>query len=141
MIRVVVISALLGGLAQCEDASDTAEAEEGASPSGMTAELQDVRYEPEGAHVNVVKLVRLRYVLPQIGGPNPVAFETIEPDFKYLCETDGLAHRAKSAPNAEEIVISIASAPVAFGEIAPEIVQYFDAFEVRENACIWGGLQ
>ncbi len=140
MIRAATISLVLGTLSQCEDAPDEVAGAADAAPSGLVAELHDVRYEPDGAHIDVVQLVRLRYVLPQIAGEDAVAFEAIEPDFQYLCDTDGLNHLAKSAPNAEEIIISIASAPTVFGESAPEVVQYFDVFSVRENSCIWGGL-
>lgn len=139
MIRVALISALLGGLSFCEDKAEVS-GETSAAPSGLAADLHEVRLEPVGVPTLSVTAVRLRYVLPAIGGASAVEFERIEPDFQYLCETDGLKHRAKSAPNAEQIVISIASAQTAFGEIAPDVVQYFDAFDVREDTCIWGGL-
>ena len=136
MIRAGTIS-LVALLAQCED---TPEADTDGPPSGLSYELQEAIFEPQGVHLNAVRVVRLRYVLPELGGDTPLGFETIEPDFQYLCDSAGLANLRKSAPNASEIVISIASKPVDFGATAPDITQFIDAFQVKNGACIWGGL-
>lgn len=132
-MRGVLIS-LLAVLSQCEE-DDVAAT--GGMPSGMNHELQDVIYEPQGAHINVVQVVRLRYVQPEIADRG---FEAVEADFQYLCDTDGLKYRAKSAPNAAQIIVSISSEPIEFGATAPEVVQFIDAFSVENGACVWGGL-
>ena len=108
-------------------------------PSGLVVAPPDVRLEPMGVPTHSVRTVRLRYVSEQLG-EKAFSFDQIEGDFAHLCETDGLMTRARSAPKAEQIIISISSEPLVFGEISPEIIQYFDAFDVVSEACIWAGL-
>ncbi len=138
MIRALGITFLVL-LTQCDDSGNAAGGE-GELPSGLTHELQDVVFEPQGAHMGAVRVVRVRFVQPALVGEDAISFEKLEPDFQHLCDTEGLAQKEKSAPNAQEIIISIASAPVAFGETAPDVVQYIDAFTVENGACIWAGL-
>ena len=108
-------------------------------PSGLVVAQQEMRLEPVGAPTHAVNTVRLRYVSAQLAAAE-FGFEQIEGDFTHLCTSFGLKARELSAPNAEEIIISIASQPTAFGETAPNVVQYFDAFKVEGDACIWEGL-
>lgn len=108
-------------------------------PSGLVVSLQETRLEPVGAPTHVVRTVRLRYVSPQLE-EDAFAFDRIEGDFAELCASFGLKTRARSAPQAEQVIISIASQPTAFGESAPKVVQYFDAFRVESDTCIWEGL-
>lgn len=108
-------------------------------PSGLFVTQPDVRLEPTGAPTHAVRTVRLRYVSEQLG-QKAFSFDQIEDDFAHLCETDGLMTRARSAPKAVQIIISISSAPLVFGEISPDIIQYFDAFDVVSGSCIWAGL-
>ncbi len=108
-------------------------------PSGLVVARQEIRLEPVGAPTHGVQTVRLRYVSEQLDGA-AFGFEQIEGDFTHLCTSFGLRARQQSAPNAEQIIISIASQPTAFGETAPNVVQYFDAFKVEDGACIWEGL-
>ncbi|MEM6407258.1 MAG: DUF6497 family protein [Pseudomonadota bacterium] len=107
-------------------------------PSGLIVEPLDIQLEPVGAPTLSVQTVRLRYVSDQLGD-KAFSFERIEGDFAHLCETEGLMTRARSAPKARQIIISIASEPLVFGEISPEIIQYFDAFDVVSETCIWAG--
>ena len=136
-MRAAAMALLLGGLAQCEDSAAGGVA--ATAPSGLSHDLQEMVLEPQGAPMGSVRVVRLRYVAVEIADESAMGFEKIEGDFKWLCQTDGIARRDKSAPNAEQIVISIASEPVAFGEIAPSVVQYFDAFRIENGDCIWDG--
>ncbi|WP_298292814.1 DUF6497 family protein [uncultured Litoreibacter sp.] len=109
-----------------------------ALPSGLVVRLHETRLEPKGVPTHSVNTVRLRYVAPNLG--DTFSFEQIEGDFTHLCATFGLMTRAQSAPDAGQIIISIASQQTAFGESAPNVVQYFDAFSVQNDACIWEGL-
>lgn len=109
-----------------------------ALPSGLVVKLHETRLEPVGAPTGSVNAVRLRYVSEQLA--TGLAFEEIEGDFTHLCATFGLMTRAQSAPNAGQVVISLASEATAFGESAPNVVQYFDSFSVQDGACIWDGL-
>jgi hypothetical protein len=99
-----------------------------------------LRLEPQGAVSHGVHTVRLRYVSDQLSDNAAFGFERIEQDFSHLCHQFGLMARTRSAPNAEQIIISMASAPTAFGETAPQVVQYFDSFRIESDRCIWDGL-
>ncbi|SFR55437.1 DUF6497 family protein [Litoreibacter janthinus] len=97
-------------------------------------------FEPPGAYDAVRRMVRMRLVAPQIANRAQFGFEVIEPDFQALCESEGLRIVAEFAPNAREIVVSVASEEVPFGESAPNVVQYFDLFTVEDGTCVWGGI-
>ncbi|WP_159807819.1 DUF6497 family protein [Litoreibacter roseus] len=106
-------------------------------PSGAQVVFQEMRIDDGGGSDAVL---RVRYVAPQIADTSTYGFDVIEPDLSYLCETHGLLLRSERAPDTREIVISIASEPIAFGETTPEVVQYFDVFRVDSDHCIWSGL-
>ena len=118
------------------------EAEDGsiALPSGLVVRQHELRLEPQGAVTHGVQTVRLRYVSEQLADAETFGFERIEQDFSHLCHQFGLRARGRSAPKAGQIIISMASAPTAFGESVPEVVQYFDSFRVESDRCIWEGL-
>jgi hypothetical protein len=109
-------------------------------PSGLHAELHETIFEPAGVTAATAKRMRLRYHAPEISDQSAFGFEVIEADFRWLCERDGVKFAAVSAPMVKEVVVSIASEIVAFGETAPSVVQYFDAFRIDGAACIWEGL-
>ncbi len=121
-------------------ALSTAEDGSIALPSGLVVRQHELRLEPQGAVTHGVQTVRLRYVSEQLADADAFGFERIEQDFLHLCHQFGLAVRGRSAPKAAQIVISMASAPTAFGESVPEVVQYFDGFLVENDRCIWEGL-
>lgn len=111
-----------------------------ALPSGLVVRLHETRLEPKGAQMNLVNTVRLRYVSEQLGDTEGFGFERVEGDFTHLCASFGLATRARSAPNADQIIISMASEETAFGESTPKVVQFIDSFSARDSTCIWEGL-
>lgn len=123
----------VGALVMAEDGSI-------ALPSGLVVREHEIRMEPVGAPAALVGTLRLRYVASQLGDAQGFGFDRIEGDFAHLCSSFGLKMRRISAPKLEQVIISIASEPVAFGESAPEIVQYFDSFRVDSGTCIWEGL-
>ena len=132
-MRIVVAYVLGLGLAAPAVATEL-------PPSGVQIDLHEALFEPVGVTAATARTLRLRYLAPAISDPETVGFDTIEADFEWLCARDGLDFRAQSAPMVERIIVSIASAPVVFGETAPNVVQYFDAFRVENAACIWEGL-
>ena len=105
--------------------------------SGLTVVRSDVLFEPPGAYDAARQLVRLRYVSEELP---EYSFERISGDFQELCERDGLAVADDFAPNATQLIVSLSSEPVVFGETAPNVVQYFDAFRRDGDTCIWEGL-
>jgi len=135
MIRSLTFAAL-AGLSQCEDATVANQESEGL-PSGLVHKLTEVRLEPADVSSDAVQILRLRYVNPNLSADG---FDAVEKDFARLCETDGLSTRDSMAPNATEIIISLASRHVQFGESAPDVTQFIDAFLVKDEKCRWRGL-
>ena len=108
-------------------------------PSGLAPDLQEVLFEPAGAPAEQVKLMRLRLVAMELADQQAFGFDAIEADFQKICETLGVEIAGKSAPNTERIIISLASDAIAFGESAPNVIQYFDVFRVADGTCVWDG--
>ena len=100
----------------------------------------EVLFEPADADESVRKTVRLRLVAAELADQTRYGFEAIEPDFLALCEGEGLRIVANFAPNAREVVVSVSSAAVPFGDSVPNVVQYFDVFTIIDGTCVWGGL-
>lgn len=108
-------------------------------PSGLVVKELETLLEPVGVPTQSVKTIRLRYVAEMLEDSERWGFDTIEGDFAQLCHSFGLERRARSAPNATHVIVSIASEPTAFGDSVPQIVQYFDSYTIVDNACIWEG--
>ena len=106
-------------------------ADQPAVPSGYAHELLDAIFEEEA------NLWRFRFVSPGLRADD---FEKVAADFLHLCEVDILPSLIASGQSASQIVISIADREVPFGEMDPEAVQFFEAFRVENETCIWEGL-
>jgi hypothetical protein len=109
-------------------------------PSCLRATLEETIYEPQGVVATSAKTMRLRFLAPEIANHSGTDSGIHDEDFVWLCETSGLPLTQKAAPMVEQIIVSVSSEIVAFGETAPNVVQYFDAFVVEKSRCIWEGL-
>jgi hypothetical protein len=100
-------------------------------PSGREVQLQDVVTNAPGTKGAAA---RFRFVAPGLGLDDS---EAATADMQALCDTyalpriDGMVH----AP--QQIIISLASEAVPFGDAAPETIQFFEAYSVKDGACIW----
>jgi hypothetical protein len=103
-----------------------------AVPSGMAVTLQEVIWNvpgPEGL------TLRFRFLAPAIAeGADP---DTVSADLQHLCDSYALPRVPEFDPRPEQIVISVAAAPVAFGETAPDVVQFFESYRIEDGACQW----
>lgn len=103
-------------------------------PSGQPVTLIDVIRDvagPEGL------TYRFRFLAPQIGPGGSVGFEAAVADMQFLCDAYALPRIAQDGPQPEQIVISLADMAVPFGEAAPEATQFFEAFGLSGDACLW----
>lgn len=107
-----------------------------AVPSGQPVTLQDVIHAepgPEGL------TIRFRFIAPQIareGGT--VDFDTALADMDHLCVEYALPRTLTvTGPVPEQIVISLSDVPVAFGELAPDATQFFEAYRIEDGTCMW----
>ena len=103
-------------------------------PSGQPVRLHEVVTDRPGQGLTY----RFRFVAPEIsrekGQPD---FELIGRDMEYLCNSFALPRIAKGGPVPNQIVISLADRPTAFGDTVPEATQFFEVFSIEENACQW----
>jgi len=112
-----------------------ARAEEVPVPSGQVVTFQDVIWNSPGPGGLAV---RFRFVAPAIApDTGTVDFATASDDMLHLCQVYALPRVADSGPVPDQVIISLSSAPVAFGEAAPDVTQFFEAYRVQDGACIW----
>jgi hypothetical protein len=109
----------------------SASAQEIPVPSGTQMTLFEVLFEQEP-----VALARFRFVVPAIADA-AVPFGDLLPDIEHLCGNVAVPALATNGWTSGEIVISLASEPLPFGEIAPEIKQYFQPFSIQDGVCQW----
>lgn len=104
-------------------------------PSGQLVTLQDVIWNAPGPFGLVA---RFRFVAPAIAREEAaVDFATASADMLHLCEAYALLRVADLGPVPSQIIISLASAPVPFGQPAPDVTQFFEAYRVENQTCIW----
>ncbi len=105
-----------------------------AVPSGQDVTLLEVVTNQPGQGLTY----RFRFIAPEIarekGQPD---FELIGRDMEYLCNSFALPRIATGGPVPNQIVISMADRPTAFGDTVPEATQFFEVFSIEENACQW----
>jgi hypothetical protein len=104
-------------------------------PSGQPLTLQDVIWNvpgPDGL------AMRFRFVAPAIsrdGGS--VDFATASADMAWLCNNYALQRVSGTGPAPTQIIISLSDREVPFGEADPEATQFFEAYRIEGDACIW----
>ena len=129
------VPCLIGGLACLAAARLAAEDVSVVVPSGQPITLQETVWGqpgPEGL------TMRFLFVAPEIardGGSVP--FEVATEDMRWLCENYALPRIANPGPAVAQIIISLSDRPVPFGQPAPEATQFFEAYGIEGNSCIW----
>lgn len=105
-----------------------------AVPSGQPVMLQDVIWNvpgPDGL------TLRFRFIAPQIaqdGGS--IDYNLASADMQHLCESYVLPRIAEYGPEPQQIIISLADREVEFGDSAPDVTQFFDAYSYQDGICI-----
>jgi hypothetical protein len=106
-------------------------------PSGESIELQEVLID----EVGVQTWLRFRFVAPYIArDTGAVDFAQVGADMTYLCDALAIPYMAQHALDGEVIVISLADRVTEFGVSDPEATQFFEAFRLSNDTCIWEGL-
>lgn len=102
-----------------------------AVPSGRVVELIDVITTapgPTGA------AARFRFLAPGLGADD---IASAADDMQALCDSYALPRVDGMVPEPQQIIISLASEAVPFGEAAPDVIQFFEAYSISDGACIW----
>ncbi len=114
-----------------------AHAEAVAVPSGQPVSFVDVIQNAVGPQGLTY---RFRFVAPQIardGGM--IDNETAAADMDFLCAEFAVTKLPETGPVPNQIIISMADRRVAFGVPTPEATQFFEAYSIVDNSCIWEG--
>ena len=119
--------AMLAAAGSC----DTADSDALSVPSGREVHLIDVITNapgPEGASA------RYRFLVPGLVQDDlPAALE----DMAALCVSYALPRIEGTVPQPQQIIISFSAEDVPFGEAAPDVVQFFEAYRPDVDTCIW----
>jgi hypothetical protein len=97
-------------------------------PSGQPLSLLEVRLEEAPV------LARFRFLAPDLDARG---FEAVADDFAVLCADLALPALAASDVTVDKLVISMSAKDVPFGEVAPDVTQFFEVFSIENGDCIW----
>ena len=103
-------------------------------PSGQDIRLLAVVHNepgPEGL------TIRYRFIAPAIAPGGGVGFEQASADMLHLCQTYALPRVREGGPQPAQIVISLSDVAIDFGTAAPEVTQFFEAYSLDGDTCIW----
>ncbi|WP_172296954.1 DUF6497 family protein [Pseudoruegeria sp. HB172150] len=107
-------------------------------PSGQPVEFVEVVRDTRGPQGLTW---RFRFVAPEIDRTSgSIGFEEAAVDMDHLCNKFAVPRLPTMGPVPKQIVISMSDAPVDFGAPAPEITQFFEAYRVEDDSCIWEGI-
>ena len=123
-VLLFTLLAMLTAAGSCDEAAEGV-----AVPSGRLVQVQDVITDapgPAGA------TARFRFVVPDL-----TAGEDASADMQALCDTHALPQIAGMDPAPQQIIIALASQAVPFGQAAPDVVQFFEAYRPADGTCIW----
>ncbi|EKE45428.1 hypothetical protein OCGS_0518 [Oceaniovalibus guishaninsula JLT2003] len=97
-------------------------------PSGQPLSLLGIVTDAPGDGI----VYRFRFLAPSL--PD-IEAELAHDDMLHLCTVFALRHIADRGAAPDEVVVSLSSEPVAFGDTAPDAVQYFAAFLPGSDSC------
>ena len=103
-------------------------------PSGQPISLHEVLID----NVNNESWLRFRFIAPRIArADGDITYGDAALDMEHLCASFVLPYLSEYDLNSDMIVISLADQKTEFGDTNPDATQFFDAFRVKNMACIW----
>lgn len=103
-------------------------------PSGQSVTLYDAIVD----EVSGQSWLRLRFLAPAISrNGGTIGFEDASADMEHLCAHVGLPYAAEYALTPATIVITLSDRETEFGVQDPDATQFFDAYRVENQTCIW----
>lgn len=123
------LAVLLAGASSCDEPATDSDAIR--VPSGREIRLLEVVTNVPGAEGATA---RFRFVAPDLAAAD---VEAAAADMQALCDDYALPRSDGMVPQPEQIVISLSASDIPFGESAPDVVQFFEAYTVQDGACIW----
>ena len=104
-------------------------------PSGMTVTLAGVVADAPGPDGSVVRFRFLAPAIARAGGT--VDFDAAVIDMEHLCQAYALPRVKDNVPVPTQIIVSLSDRLVNFGEADPEATQYFEAYRIEGDVCVW----
>jgi hypothetical protein len=109
------------------------------APSGQEVTLLETLWNvpgPEGI------VTRFRFLAPAINPATApdgkgIDFAAAAADLAWLCDSFARETVVQAGPLPAQIILSFEDRPLPFGEAAPDAVQFFEAFRIENNTCIW----
>ena len=103
-----------------------------AVPSGLPLTALDpiLESQPDGS-----SWARFRFVAPELA--EDFDYLSVADDFAHLCTKYALPQLGESVESISQIVISLSSQDLEFGATRPDVIQFFEAFSVNSDRCIW----
>jgi hypothetical protein len=104
-------------------------------PSGQDVRFLDlIRSEPGPDGLTL----RFRFIAPAIARTTgTIDAEAAQTDMLALCNDYALPRLPTPGPAPSQIIIVLSDREVPFGETAPDVTQYFEAYSFLDGACIW----
>ncbi len=103
-------------------------------PSGQPITLAEVLVDDHETET----WVRFRFVAPGIGdGVDDLNYEKAAPDMDHLCTVLALPYLIEYALDPARVVISLSDRLVPFGTANRDATQYFEAYRLENDTCIW----
>lgn len=105
------------------------------STSDFTSGFDHTLFETlESISPDGTRVLRLRYVDETLTSED---HQKVADDFAALCTRDALPRNAKAEQSFDQVVISLANKKSEFGVFNPDVTQYFEAFTLKNDTCIW----
>jgi hypothetical protein len=118
--------AILAGGGGCDDAPGAI-----AVPSGREVRFVEVIGNVAGTEGATA---RFRFIAPGLDADDSDAAAA---DMQALCDSFALPRTTGMVPQPAQIIISLSAAEVPFGEAAPDVTQFFEAYAPDGDVCIW----
>lgn len=81
-------------------------------------------------------IFRARYVAPALQ-QFAEDFELVLGDLEHLCNRQALPNVTAAGLEPARIVVSLSAEPLDLGVIAPDIVQVFESYTIKDGTCMW----
>lgn len=101
-------------------------------PSGLEVFVLEFLSDTDGERA----LLRARFTAPALTADAP-PIEEVLGDMQHLCNTMAIPSARTMDPAPAQIIVSLSAEPIEFGTLDPEILQYFEAYSIQGDTCIW----
>lgn len=114
-----------------------ASAQDIAVPSGQPVSFVELIQDDDGAEAGTW---RFRFLAPEIArAGGTVALDVALDDMQAVCDVFVAPALARRNVTPRQIIISFADRAVEFGTTSPDATQFFEAFSLNGDACVWEG--